>query len=118
MLGVPCETRARETRVAATPETVRKLVGLGYDVVVESGAGDRSSFPDEAYAGAGAAVGTAEEAWGADVVLRVNAPAAEEIGRLRDGATLISLLSPALNPDLVAHRTKISFFFLRKPLKP
>nr|WP_280790873.1 Re/Si-specific NAD(P)(+) transhydrogenase subunit alpha [Blastococcus sp. CT_GayMR19] len=100
-IGVPRENKARETRVAATPETVTKLVGLGYDVVVETGAGAASSFPDEAYAGAGAAVGTAAEAWEADVVLRVNAPAADEIGRLRDGAVLISLLSPALNPDLV-----------------
>ena len=87
--------------MAATPATVTKLVGLGYDVVVESGAGQASSFPDEAYAGAGAAVGTADDAWQADVVLRVNAPAVEEIGRLREGATLVSLLSPALNPDLV-----------------
>ncbi|HEY0401847.1 MAG TPA: Re/Si-specific NAD(P)(+) transhydrogenase subunit alpha [Blastococcus sp.] len=100
-IGVPRETKARETRVAATPATVAKLVGLGYDVVVESGAGQASSFPDEAYAGAGAAVGTADDAWQADVVLRVNAPAVEEIGRLREGATLVSLLSPALNPDLV-----------------
>jgi proton-translocating NAD(P)+ transhydrogenase subunit alpha len=100
-IGVPRETRPRETRVAATPATVTKLVDLGYDVTVESGAGGASSFPDDAYAGAGATVGTADEAWHADVVLRVNAPALEEIGRLRDGATLISLLSPALNPDLV-----------------
>jgi NAD(P) transhydrogenase alpha subunit len=100
-IGVPRETKARETRVAATPETVTKLVGLGYDVVVESDAGAASSFPDEAYAEAGARVGTAEQAWGADVVLRVNAPATDEIGRLRDGAVLVSLLSPALNPDLV-----------------
>jgi NAD(P) transhydrogenase subunit alpha len=87
--------------VAATPETVTKLVGLGHAVVVEAGAGAASSFPDEAYAGAGATVGTAADAWGADVVLRVNAPASDEISRLRDGAVLISLLSPALNPDLV-----------------
>jgi NAD(P) transhydrogenase alpha subunit len=87
--------------VAATPATVEQLVRLGYAVVVETGAGVSSSFPDEAYAKAGATVGTADEAWGADVVLRVNAPAAEEIGRLRDGATLVSLLGPALNPDLV-----------------
>src|SRR5687767_4408693 len=92
-IGVPRETKARETRVAATPETVTKLVGLGYDVVVESGAGEGSSFPDEAYAEAGATIGTAEQAWSADVVLKVNAPATDEIGRLRDGATLISLLS-------------------------
>ena len=100
-IGVPRETRPRETRVSATPATVVQLVKLGYDVVVESGAGAASSFPDEAYAEAGATVGTTEDAWGADVVLRVNAPATDEIGRLRDGAVLVSLLSPALNPDLV-----------------
>jgi NAD(P) transhydrogenase subunit alpha len=99
---VPRETKPRETRVAATPATVTKLVALGYDVVVESGAGDASSFPDEAYAEAGASVaGPADETWQADVVLRVNAPSDQEIARLRDGATLISLLSPGLNPDLV-----------------
>ncbi|SNR23386.1 Re/Si-specific NAD(P)(+) transhydrogenase subunit alpha [Blastococcus mobilis] len=100
-IGVPRETRARETRVAATPTTVGKLLALGYDVVIESGAGAAASFPDEAYAEAGATVGTADDAWQADVVLRVNAPSTGEIPRLRDGATLISLLSPALNPDLV-----------------
>jgi NAD(P) transhydrogenase alpha subunit len=100
-IGVPRETRPRETRVAATPITVTQLVGLGYEVVVESGAGGASSFTDEAYAAAGARIGSADEAWQADVVLRVNAPSVEEIGRLRDGATLIGLISPAFNPDLV-----------------
>ncbi|MGY2130335.1 Re/Si-specific NAD(P)(+) transhydrogenase subunit alpha [Blastococcus sp. SYSU DS0617] len=100
-IGVPRETRPRETRVAATPTTVTQLVGLGYDVVVESGAGAGSSFPDDAYAAAGARIGTADDAWQADVVLRVNAPSVEEIGRLRDGATLVGLISPAFNPELV-----------------
>ena len=100
-IGVPRETTARETRVAATPTTVAQLVQLGYEVVVETGAGAGSSFPDDAYAAAGATVGTTADAWEADVVLRVNAPAPGEIGRLRDGATLISVLAPALNPDLV-----------------
>jgi H+-translocating NAD(P) transhydrogenase subunit alpha len=100
-IGVPRETRARETRVAATPATVAKLIALGYDVVVETGAGAGATFPDEAYAGAGASVGTADDAWQADVVLRVNAPSVEEIPRLRDGATLVSLVSPGLDPDLV-----------------
>src|SRR4051812_43373359 len=100
-IGVPRETTTRETRVAATPATVAQLVQLGYEVVVETGAGGASSFPDEAYAGAGATVGTTTDAWQCDVVLRVNAPAVDEIGRLRDGATLISLISPGLNPELV-----------------
>ncbi|WP_369138008.1 Re/Si-specific NAD(P)(+) transhydrogenase subunit alpha [Modestobacter versicolor] len=101
MIGVPGENAARETRVAATPATVAKLVGLGHEVVVESGAGQSSSFPDEAYGAAGARIGTATEAWAADVVLRVNAPSVEEIALLRDGATLIGQLAPAFNPALV-----------------
>src|SRR5215211_4323609 len=93
-IGVPRETKPRETRVAATPATVTKLVALGYEVAVETGAGHASSFLDRAYAAAGASIGTADEAWQADVVLRVNAPTPEELPRLRDGATLISLLAP------------------------
>ncbi|HEY7271193.1 MAG TPA: Re/Si-specific NAD(P)(+) transhydrogenase subunit alpha, partial [Actinoplanes sp.] len=97
-IGVPRESRDGETRVAATPKTVEQLVGLGYEVVVEPGAGAASSFSDEAYRQAGASVG---DAWATDVVLKVNAPTDEEIGRLRDGATLVGLLSPALSPELV-----------------
>jgi H+-translocating NAD(P) transhydrogenase subunit alpha len=100
-IGVPRESRSRETRVAATPATVEQLIRLGYDVLVESGAGAASSFPDEDYAAAGAAVGTAEDAWQADVVLRVNGPTVAEIDRLADGAYLVGLLSPAFDPDLV-----------------
>jgi NAD(P) transhydrogenase subunit alpha len=100
-IGVPAESRSAETRVAATPTTVATLVALGYEVLLEAGAGQASSFPDEAYAHSGATIGTASEAWQADIVLRVNAPSAEEIGLLRDGATLIGQLSPALKPELV-----------------
>ena len=102
LIGIPRETKPRETRVAATPATVERLVRLGYDVVVEGGAGELSSFPDDAYAAAGARIGPADEAWAGDVVLRVNGPTDAEIGSLRDGATLVGLLAPALNPDLVA----------------
>jgi NAD(P) transhydrogenase subunit alpha len=87
--------------VAATPATVLLLRRLGYDVAVGAGAGAASSFPDEAYAEAGAQVVPDEEAWGADVVLRVNPPSPDEIGRLRDGATLVAPLAPALSPDLL-----------------
>jgi NAD(P) transhydrogenase subunit alpha len=100
-IGVPRETRARETRVAATPATVIKLLALGYEVVVEAGAGEASSFPDDAFESAGAGVLPAAEVWRSDVVLKVNAPSTEEIALLRDGATLVGLLSPALSPDLV-----------------
>ncbi|MGA8850986.1 MAG: Re/Si-specific NAD(P)(+) transhydrogenase subunit alpha, partial [Aeromicrobium sp.] len=101
-IGVVRETLAGETRVAATPATVERLIKLGYDVVVESGAGVRSSFTDEAFDNAGATVGSAHDAWRTDVVFKVNAPTSEEIDRLLDGATLISIIGPAQNEDLLA----------------
>ena len=102
LIGVPRETRPGETRVAATPTTVRQLTALGHDVLVETGAGAAASFPDDGYRAAGARVGTADQAWGADVVLHVAKPTVEEVGRLRDGAVLVSTLAPALDPDLLA----------------
>jgi NAD(P) transhydrogenase subunit alpha len=99
-IGIVAEL-GRETRVAATPVTVRQLAELGYDVVVEKGAGESASFADDAYAAAGALIVGADEAWGSEVVLRVNPPTEEEIGRLAVGATLIGTLSPGLRPDLV-----------------
>ncbi|MFB7977802.1 Re/Si-specific NAD(P)(+) transhydrogenase subunit alpha [Streptomyces vinaceus] len=97
-IGVAAETSPGETRVAATPSTVRQLVALGYEVVVEAGAGSASGFTDDAYGAQSAKIG---DAWSADIVLKVNAPSSEEILKLRDGATLVSLIGPALNPGLV-----------------
>ncbi|WP_298867665.1 Re/Si-specific NAD(P)(+) transhydrogenase subunit alpha [uncultured Microbacterium sp.] len=90
-----------EARVAATPATVQSLQKLGYEVVVEQGAGARSSYPDEDYERAGARIVPVADAWAAPVVLKVNPPTDAEIARLSDGATLVALLSPALRPDLV-----------------
>ncbi|MBW1641131.1 NAD(P)(+) transhydrogenase (Re/Si-specific) subunit alpha, partial [Microbacterium resistens] len=90
-----------EARVAATPATVATLRRLGYDVVVEAGAGERSSAPDAEYREAGAAIVPAAEAWASEVVLKIAAPTAAEIDALADGATLVALLSPALRPDLL-----------------
>jgi NAD(P) transhydrogenase subunit alpha len=104
-IGVPKESKPGETRVAATPKTVGQLIGLGYDVVVETGAGTRSNFSDAAFEQAGAVVAEAGAVWGADVVLKVNAPSDEEVARLRPGAVLASLVSPALNPALVERLT-------------
>ena len=98
VVGVVAESAAGETRVAATPETVGKLIGLGYAVVVESGAGEAASFTDEAYAEAGATIG---DAWSSEIVFKVNAPTSDEINKLAAGATLVSLISPALKPELV-----------------
>jgi NAD(P) transhydrogenase subunit alpha len=97
-IGIPKEAQAGETRVAATPNTVEQLVKLGYEVVVEAGAGELSSFTDEAYGAAGATIG---DAYRAEIVLAINAPDGEHLDRLDSHATLISWLSPMLNPELV-----------------
>jgi len=100
-IGIPAESAPGETRVAATPATVRQLLALGYEVVVESGAGDPSSFTDEAFSGAGAKIAGRDEVWHSDIVLKVDPPSAGEIGRLDEGATLVGLVNPGRDPDLV-----------------
>ncbi|WNV73788.1 Re/Si-specific NAD(P)(+) transhydrogenase subunit alpha [Geodermatophilus sp. DSM 44513] len=102
LIGVPRETRPGETRVAATPATVRRLAALGHEVLVETGAGAGASLPDDAYLEAGARLGTRAQAWGADLVLHVARPTVEEVGLLREGAVLVSTLAPALDADLLA----------------
>ncbi|MGW3175336.1 Re/Si-specific NAD(P)(+) transhydrogenase subunit alpha [Streptomyces sp. NPDC001153] len=97
-VGVVAESVSGETRVAATPATVRQLLGLGYEVVVESEAGAASGFSDQAYLDTGAEIG---EAWDADVVLKVNSPSDAEITRLRPGTTVVALLAPAQRPELL-----------------
>ncbi len=101
LIGIPKETHAGETRVAATPKTVEQIRKLGYDVVVESGAGAAASFDDGGYVAAGATIGDAEKVWAADLVAKINAPDASEIARMREGAILVSLIAPALNPRLL-----------------
>ncbi|MFE6228013.1 Re/Si-specific NAD(P)(+) transhydrogenase subunit alpha [Streptomyces sp. NPDC057854] len=95
IVGVLREERDGERRVAATPATVRKLRGLGYEVVVDPGAGTAAGFPDGAYEEAGARTGDAETA---DVVLGVNAPGAHRLDRMRPGAIVIALFAPASDP--------------------
>lgn len=92
-----------ETRTSATGESVRKLVGLGAEVVVQSGAGEASWIGDDAYASAGArVVATAEEALdGAGVVLRVGRPALEDVPRLPAGCVLVGFLDPLNDAGLV-----------------
>ena len=95
LIGIPRETRPGETRVAATPETVKKIAASGkHDIVVESGAGTSSSVPDDLYAAAGARIGSAADALGADIVLKVRGPTADELPRFKRGAHLIGLLNP------------------------
>jgi NAD(P) transhydrogenase subunit alpha len=98
IIGVVRESSVEETRVAATPTTVKQLRQLGYEVVVESGAGDRADIPDQGFVDAGASIG---DAWKADVVFAINALTEEDLDRMKPGATLIALLAPALKPDVV-----------------
>ncbi|MDR1615572.1 MAG: Re/Si-specific NAD(P)(+) transhydrogenase subunit alpha [Syntrophomonadaceae bacterium] len=101
IIGIPKESIADEKRVAATPNTVKQLKKLGFEVVVESGAGEKSSFTDEAYREAGADIADSEVIWNCALIYKLNAPNEEEIARIKEGATLVSFLYPALNPDLV-----------------
>ncbi|MGH3506680.1 MAG: Re/Si-specific NAD(P)(+) transhydrogenase subunit alpha [Nocardioidaceae bacterium] len=103
IIGVLKEARNGERRVSGTPETVRQLIKIGYDVVVDAGAGAAASFPDDAYVEAGATIGDAVTA---HVVLGVNAPSSAQLDRLRAGATVIAMLSPRLDADLVADLAK------------
>jgi NAD(P) transhydrogenase subunit alpha len=102
LIGVPKETRPGERLVAATPKTVAQLRKLGYDVVVESGAGAGASFSDAAFVAEGATIGDAAAAWGADVVTAVNPPADEDVARLRQGSYLVAQLAPHSRADLVS----------------
>ncbi|WP_110180707.1 Re/Si-specific NAD(P)(+) transhydrogenase subunit alpha [Nocardioides solisilvae] len=100
-IGIPRESRDGETLVAATAKTAEQLVGLGYEVVVESGAGQAADLRDETYAEAGIRVADATEVWSSDVVVKVNAPTADEVARMRRGATVVSLMAPARSPELL-----------------
>ncbi|SEJ91528.1 NAD(P) transhydrogenase subunit alpha, partial [Pseudomonas linyingensis] len=93
-IGIPLETHAGETRVAATPETVKKLVAQGHQVVVQSGAGLAACIPDDAYVAAGAHLGDAAAALGAALVLKVAAPDAAELAMMQPGAVLVGMLNP------------------------
>ncbi len=93
-IAVLKETAPGETRVAATPETVKKIVGLGHSVTVEAGAGQRASFPDELFKAAGAEVSADGGIGGADLVLKVRRPTDAEIGKIKPGAGFAALLEP------------------------
>ena len=103
LIGVPKETAAGEKRVATVPDVVEKLIKLGFSVAVESGAGDAANFSDETYRAAGATiVPSAADIWGrSDIVFKARVPSPEEVGQLREGATLIGFIWPAQNPELM-----------------
>ncbi|MBN9116260.1 MAG: Re/Si-specific NAD(P)(+) transhydrogenase subunit alpha [Pandoraea sp.] len=93
-IGIPAETLTGESRVAATPETVKKLVASGHQIVVGRGAGDAASVPDAAFEAAGATLGTAADALGAELVLKVRAPSSEELALIPRGSVVVGMLNP------------------------
>jgi NAD(P) transhydrogenase subunit alpha len=104
IIAIPKERRADETRVAATPETVKKLKGLGLDVVIEKDAGRAANFADADYQAAGANIAADEAAalGNADIVLKVRGPDEAEIAQLKRGAILVALLAPASEKETIA----------------
>ncbi|ERB66575.1 NADP transhydrogenase subunit alpha [Vibrio coralliilyticus OCN008] len=100
-IGVPKEILAGETRVAASPKSVEQLLKLGFDVNVESSAGELASFDDSSFQSSGASIVTKEEVWQSDLILKVNAPSDDEIALIKEGATLVSFIWPAQNPELM-----------------
>ena len=100
-VGVPKETAERERRVALVPEVVRKLTQKEYEVIVEAGAGQGAMIPDALFEDAGAKIADTAAVWGADVVVKVAPPSAEESARLSSDGVLIGFLAPLTAPDTV-----------------
>src|SRR5271169_6322741 len=94
-IGIPAETRAGETRVAATPETVKKMLSAGHQVLVQHGAGSGASIPDAEFQAAGAKLSSAADLYAqAEMILKVKAPTEGELAQMKAGTALIGLLSP------------------------
>ena len=93
-IGVPAETTAGETRVAVTPETAKKIIAQGHQVLIQSGAGLAASVTDAAYETVGAQITDAAGALGAELVLKVRAPSSKELGHMTSGAALVGMLNP------------------------
>jgi len=100
VVGVPAELKTREYRVAITPDGVRELVAHGHAVLVERGAGEGSSISDGDLAASGAELVGADDAWGADLVVKVKEPQPEEFGRLRPDLVLFTYLHLAAYPEV------------------
>jgi NAD(P) transhydrogenase subunit alpha len=101
-IGIPREIQENENRVAATPKTVELLIKQGFTFLVETNAGTAANFSDQAYQDSGAEVSTDNKlVWQSDIIFKVNAPTDNEIAQMKEGATLVSFIYPAQNPDLL-----------------
>lgn len=93
-IGIPLESLPGETRVAATPETVKKLIAQGHTLLVQSQAGSAASVVDSAYEAAGAQIVDQAKALGCELVLKVRSPSAQELALMKPGSTLVGMLNP------------------------
>ncbi len=125
-IAIPKERRVHETRIAGTPDTVKRLVGMGLEVVVEAGAGAAASFPDDAFVAAGATIAPDEAAalGAADIVLKVQRPLlggddrVDEVALMKPGAVLVGMLQPLQNATDVAAYAKAGIVSFAMELVP
>ena len=103
IISIPKETQASEKRVAIAPDNISAFAKLGYEVVIEQGAGENANLSNSAYKEAGARiVDDVTTVWSqGDIVLKVTPPSLEEVGMIKEGATLISFVYPARNEELL-----------------
>ena len=115
-IGIPAETRAGESRVAATPETVKKLLASGHSVMVQNGAGAGAHIPDADFAAAGAVMVDAASIYTqSQIVLKVKAPTAEELAQMPKGTVLVGLLTPHIAAQVAAYtESGITAFSMEK----
>lgn len=100
-IGIPKETLAGEKRLAASPKSVQALVKMGFDIAIESTAGEHANFNDQSFIDAGAEIVDSMNAWSAELVLKLNAPTSIELAQMTSGSTLVSFFAPAQNPELI-----------------
>ncbi|UWU20302.1 Re/Si-specific NAD(P)(+) transhydrogenase subunit alpha [Rhizobium sp. CB3060] len=118
LVFVAKETVADETRVAASIETVKKMKSLGFDIVVEAGAGALSRIPDDEYEAIGARIGSARDAARADVILKVRRPTSEEIAGYKSGAIVIAIMDPYGNEAALADMARAGLTSFSMELMP
>jgi len=117
-IGVVKESMPDEARVAASPASIKNLLKLGFSVSVESGAGVAASMDDAMYQEAGAQIVDAAAAWQSDVVLKVNPPSEEELGKMKSGAVLIGFFQPAQNQTLLQKAAELKITVLAMDMVP
>ena len=105
VIGVPRENRAGETRVALSPTALPQLTKAGFEIIIESGAGDAAGYPDAAFTDRGARIGSRDDAFGADVLVQVNVMDGDascgDLGKLRQGQVVVGSVAPFARPELV-----------------